>query len=165
MNGSEIYKRLKRHFGKKAGEFKETAGGPLVELGPEGLREVMTHLRRERDLNFDSLMCLSGVDKGEKLAVVYHLCSTPFNVKLTVRAVIDRENPTIPTVEDLWPCANWHEREAYDMFGVNFEGHSDLRRILCPDDWEGHTLRKDYEDPEGYGGISHHRPKPWEEGS
>jgi NADH:ubiquinone oxidoreductase subunit C len=70
-----------------------------------------------------------------------------------LKAQLPREDPRVPTVEGVWPVANWHEREGYDMFGVTFEGHSDPRRILLPDDWEGHPLRKDWVDPDFYNGM------------
>jgi NADH-quinone oxidoreductase subunit C len=73
--------------------------------------------------------------------------------KFVLKVELPRDNPKIGTVEGVWAIANWHEREAFDMFGIRFEGHSDLRRILCPDDWEGYPLRKDYEQPETYRGM------------
>ena len=74
-------------------------------------------------------------------------------VEFAIRVVVDRNDPVIPSVADIWPTADWHEREAYDLMGIRFSNHPDLRRILCPDDWEGHPLRKDYEFPLEYHGI------------
>ena len=99
------------------------------------------------------LMCLSGLEKGAELIVVYHLYSMKYDHKCTVQCAVPKEDAHLPTVSDLWPAADWHEREAYDMYGVIFEGHHDHRRILCPDDWEGHPLRKDYKAPESYHDI------------
>ena len=83
----------------------------------------------------------------------YNLFSLEKNQYIEVRVEVDRENPTIPTVEGLWKAAEWHERESYDLFGINYEGHSDLRRILLPNDWEGYPLRKDFVTPEFYNGM------------
>ena len=101
-------------------------------------------------------MCLSGVDlspEDEDLSVVYHLFSDVHLHKVVIKAVVSKENPHLPTVENTWKTANWHEREAYDLFGIVFDGHSDLRRILLPDDWEGHPLRKNYKEPDTYRGM------------
>ena len=104
-------------------------------------------------------MCLSGVDykdpknEDDRLEVVYHLYSMLKKHKLILKVELSRDDPKVPTVENVWGIANWHEREAYDMYGIQFEGHSDLRRILCPDDWVDYPLRKDYVEPETYRGM------------
>jgi NADH-quinone oxidoreductase subunit C len=132
---------------------------PYIYVKPGEIAEVCAFLKEHPSLAFDSLMCLSGVDykglKGEeeRLEVVYHLFSMQHRHKCVLKIHLPRENPSVPTVERVWAIANWHEREAYDMFGIRFEGHSDFRRILCPDDWEGFPLRKDYEQPEFYLGM------------
>jgi len=105
---------------------------------------VCVYLKETSDLVFDSLMCLSGVDRGENLEVVYHLYSMTHFHKVTLKAQTPRTDPKVPTVSTLWRTADWHEREAYDLFGILFLGHPDLRRILMPEDWEGYPLRKDY---------------------
>jgi len=100
-------------------------------------------------------MCLSGIDDGAKLGVVYNLHSMVHNHKITLKVELeDRETPRVPTVATLFGTADWHEREAYDMIGIVFEGHPDLRRILCPDDWEGYPLRKDYKVQQTYRGLT-----------
>jgi NADH-quinone oxidoreductase subunit C len=105
---------------------------------------ICVYLKETSDLAFDSLMCLSGVDRGENLEVVYHLYSMPQGHKVTLKAQTPRTDPKVPTVATLWRTADWHEREAYDLFGIVFIGHPDLRRILLSEDWEGYPLRKDY---------------------
>ena len=92
--------------------------------------------------------------------MVYHLYSLVHRHGLVLKAETDRDAPTIATVESVWKAATWLEREIYDLFGVNFAGHSDLRRILLPDDWVGHPLRKDYQEAGGYHGIGNERPDP-----
>lgn len=124
------------------------------------LIEVFYFLQKEERLYFDYLNCLSGVDYGakeNKMEVVYHLTSIPHEYQLTVKCVLPRpelpELPKIPSVSHIWKTAEWHEREAYDLLGIEFEGHPDLRRILMPDDWEGYPLRKDYQPAESYHDI------------
>ena len=93
------------------------------------------------------------------MEVVYHLYSYRHDHLFVLKVLLPRDDAAVPTVENVWAVANWHEREAYDMFGIVFEGHSDLRRILLPDDWVGHPLRKDWVDPEFYNGM-HVKPTP-----
>ena len=127
---------------------------PFVKVAPDRIREVCLFLRDEEKFLFDSLMCLSGVDyTGGKLGVVYNLFSMKWNHKLTLKVELSAAKPQCQSVEGVWKTANWHEREAYDLFGILFEGHPDLRRILLPDDWEGYPLRKDYQLPEYYHGM------------
>src|SRR5207245_661561 len=103
---------------------------------------------------FDYLMCLSGVDYGKNLlGVVYHIASMKTKQKLTLKLEVAAEEAEVPSVWEVWPSANWHEREAFDLFGIRFSGHPDLRRILLPDDWDGHPLRKDFKVPEFYQGM------------
>ena len=87
------------------------------------------------------------------LEVIYNLYSLPLNHSLMLQVKLPREQPIIPSVTEIWKGANWHEREAFDLFGITFEGHPDLRRILLPDDWEGHPLLKDYQQQEYYRGM------------
>ena len=99
-----------------------------------------------RDLGFEYLNCLSGADWVTHLEVVYDLSSLQHPNKAHVRVKVNRENPQVRTVSDIWRAADWHERECYDLFGVRFDGHPDHRRILLPEDWVGYPLRKDYAD-------------------
>lgn len=126
---------------------------PTIKLFPNHLLEVAKFLRDDDDMQFDYLSCLSGVDLKGKLAVVYQLFSMVKRHKITIRVEVPTENPTVPSVESIWRTANWHEREAFDLFGITFAGHPDLRRILLPYDWDGHPLRKDYQVPEFYNGM------------
>lgn len=134
---------------------------PSLTIQTSFIKEVCTELKHNPNTYFDYLSCLSGVDYGiekNQLGVVYHLASIPFKTQLTLKVVLslDRKSnelPIVPSVCDVWHTANWHEREAYDMYGILFEGHPDLRRILCPVDWEGYPLRKDYKTADTYKGI------------
>lgn len=152
----KIAERLNERFpGAVEKVEKELAGDPWLVVDPPRIAEVCRWLRDDPEHSFEWLMCLSGVDRPpDAIEVVYHLHSQTHGSKLVLKAVLDRENPRVPTVDPVWKVANWHEREAYDMFGVVFEGHPDLRRILLPFDWEGHPLLKDYVYPETYRGVS-----------
>ena len=100
-------------------------------------------------------MCLSGADyPPDRIEVVYHLYSQTHGRSLVTKVQLDRNDPKVPSIESVWRMADWHERECYDMFGVVFENHPDLRRILLPFDWEGFPLRKDYVYPDTYRGVT-----------
>jgi NADH-quinone oxidoreductase subunit C len=127
---------------------------PFARIAPDKIKEVSLFMRDDDRLAFDSLMCLSGVDyAGGKLGVVYNLASMKLGHKFTLKVDVPIDKPNVQSVEAVWRTANWHEREAFDMVGVIFDGHPDLRRILLPDDWEGFPLRKDYKVPEYYRGM------------
>jgi len=127
---------------------------PYARVAPERIKDIAMFMREDERLAFDYLMCLSGVDyTGGKLGVVYHLSSMKWNHRFTLKVDVGEDHPRVPSVESVWMTANWHEREAYDMVGIVFDGHPDLRRILLPDDWEGFPLRKDYKVSEYYRGM------------
>lgn len=153
MTTQEIHAKLQAKFGEKIGALSEgVEQSCVVETG--SIADVCQFLASEPALEMTSLMCLSSTDDKTNLGVVYHLCSMTHKHKATLKVVLtDRENPSVPTVSHIWGTAEWHEREAYDMMGIVFEGHPDLRRILCPDDWEGWPLRKDYKVQEYYRGL------------
>ena len=156
MTSQEIYTKLKDKFEDSILSFQEAVADSFVLIEPEAMSDVAHNLAEDDALAFDSLMCISGVDLGVKesdLEVVYHLFSMTHRHKIVLKVVLPKENPHVPTVENVWKTANWHEREAYDLYGIVFEEHSDPRRILMPDDWEGHPMRKDYKDPEFYRGM------------
>jgi len=155
MIPQEISDALKAKFGDAILEVKsDGVFDPWAKVAPDRIKDVCLFMRDDEALQFDSLMCLSGVDyTGGKLGVVYHLHSTKKDHKFTLKVDVTVENPHCQSVESVWKTANWHEREAFDMIGIVFDGHPDLRRILLPDDWEGHPLRKDYQVPEYYQGM------------
>jgi NADH-quinone oxidoreductase subunit C len=155
MTPKEIFEKLKLQIGDALTELKiEAVVEPFAKIRPDLLRPTCLFLRGDPDLQFDYLMCLSGVDYGKGiLGVVYHLASIAKKHKITLKVEMPAEKAEISSVSDIWESANWHEREAYDMFGVNFTGHPDLRRILLPEDWPGHPLRKDFKVPEFYRGM------------
>jgi NADH-quinone oxidoreductase subunit C len=155
MIPQEIHNALKEKFGDAVLESKlEGVIDPWIRIAPDRIKDVALFLRDAEEAAFDSLMCLSGVDyMGGKLGVVYHLHSMKWNHKIVLKVGVTVENAHCQSVESVWKTANWHEREAFDMIGIVFDGHPDLRRILMPDDWEGYPLRKDYQVPEFYNGM------------
>jgi NADH-quinone oxidoreductase subunit C len=125
-------------------------GHVWLHVKPSNLVAVAKMLRD--DFVFDFLSSATASDYYPQISprfhVVYQLYSNLHNIRIGLRVPVEGSDPSLPTLEEVWAVANWHEREMYDMFGINFIGHSDLRRILMPHDWEGHPLRKDY--PVGY---------------
>ncbi len=156
---SEILQTLQEQFPDQILKSSQECLQPFVVVAPAAVAEICAFLKNDPGLAFDTLMCLSGVDyKGsktepERLEVVYHLFSMRDRHKMVLKVELPREDAALPTVETVWAIANWHEREVYDMYGIHFDGHSDLRRILCPDDWVDYPLRKDYVQPQTYRGM------------
>lgn len=150
MKSEEIAALLSEKFGEKIQECKLDVFNPWSVVEPAAILEVSQFLKSDERLLLDHLETLAGVDYKDRLEVVYVLYSMKHHHRYTLKCRLPREDPKISTVESIWLVANWHEREAYDMLGIVFEGHSDLRRILCPDDWEGYPLRKDYKFPTRY---------------
>ncbi|REJ82627.1 MAG: NADH-quinone oxidoreductase subunit C [Planctomycetota bacterium] len=174
MTVNEIHQRLLDRFSADiVVELFTESVDPWIEVRAAEAAEVAEYLKHDPDLAFDHLCNLTGVDycepdpkKQKKFAhdphleVVYNLYSYSQKHALTVKAKLPRwkdnvegQLPEIPSVAHVWAIADWHEREAYDLMGINFLGHPNLVRILCPDDWVGHALRKDYEFPLEYHGI------------
>ena len=122
----------------------------------EILLTVCDQLHKNPAFYFDMLSCVTGVDNGPEagtMEVIYHLYSVPFNYSFALKVILPRENPEVASVVSIWKSANWLEREVYDMFGISFKNHPDLRRILMPADWKGYPLRKDYKHEEYYRGV------------
>jgi NADH-quinone oxidoreductase subunit C len=156
MTPQQIAQSLRDAFGDKITAAFPDDKHPRVHLDAANWRDVAKHLRNDPALNFDWLANLSGVDyvADNQFCVVYDLYSFDLKHTFAVKVYAPRSDDTrFPSVADLWPAADWHEREAYDMFGFTFDGHPDLRRILMADDWEGFPLRKDYVFPREYHGI------------
>ena len=173
MNLAELLKDLQARFGDGVLGADLEALDPWLELSPGVLVPVCEFLRDQPHLQFNMLNCITGVDyfhsDPKKLAksswqphleVVYHLSSLTHKHSLVLKIKTPRwkdghagQLPEVPSVSSVWKTALWHEREVYDLVGVWFTGHPDLRRILCPEDWVGHPLRKDYETPLEYHGI------------
>ncbi len=117
------------------------------------LVEVATELFNNQETYFDQLSCVTGIDNGPEaktMEVIYHLYSIPFNRSLALKVILPCDNPRVQSLSSVWKSANWLEREQYDMYGIIFENHPDLRRILMPADWDGFPLRKDYKEQDTY---------------
>ncbi|SRR5258705_7139403 len=119
-----------------------------INVDPKDWLSLAKQLRRLPELNFDYLFCLTCIDWKTHLTMVYHLESTEYRHTIVVKSTLDRNNPEIESVANIWRTAEFHEREVYELFGVKFLNHPDLRLLILPDDWEGKfPLRKDFEDP------------------
>lgn len=173
MTAEQIQALLQERFGDKITGGNLQAIDPWIEVSPAAIVEVAQFLKTDSRLQLDHLNNLSGVDYFEPEAakqknfghqphveVVYHLTSYTHKHKITVKVILPRwkndaagQLPDVPTVSGVWAIANWHERECFDLVGVNFVGHPNMTRILCDEDWVGHPLRKDYEFPLEYQGI------------
>jgi NADH-quinone oxidoreductase subunit C len=137
---------------------------PYFKVKPERWLDVAKLLRDDPELRFDFLQNVTAVDwiKQSQVQVVYHLYSYPKKHSCVVKADLPRDKPQISSVAGLWKAADWNEREQYDLFGVEFLAHPDLRRIMLPDDWPGHPMRKDYKEAESYRGMPTTRPNTLE---
>lgn len=174
MNIEEIHAILLQEFGEPAvGSSPHQAIDPWIVVSADHLVEVATFVRDDQRLQFNHLNDLCGCDyfepdpkKADKFGhdphveVVYHLSSLKLGHYLKLKVITPRwkddiagQLPEVPSVSSVWGIADWHEREAYDLVGIHFTNHPNLRRILCPEDWEGHALRKDYEFPLEYHGV------------
>lgn len=128
--------------------FDENGEWLNISIDASSWLNLAQQLRHDESLLFDYLFCLTCIDNKTNLSMVYHLTSTKYRHNIVVRANVDSIKPEIETVSHIWKTANFHEREVYEMFGVNFLNHPDLRLLILPDGWEGkNPLRKDFEDP------------------
>jgi NADH-quinone oxidoreductase subunit C len=173
MSGPTLVDQLKHKFGDVITGANLENIDPWIEVAPAGIVDVCRHLRDEPSLAFDYCNSVTAVDYFEAdekkaakapwqphIEVVYHLFSMKHKHSLVLKVMLPRwqgaglnELPEVPSVAGVWSTADWHERECYDLLGVRFTGHPNLKRILCPEDWVGHPLRKDYEMPLEYHGI------------
>jgi len=163
MDFEAIKQLIIAQLGNDAVVGEETSGlQPALVLAPDKLPEACLLLRDHPDTYFDFLSSVSAVDDGggeKPFWVVYHLASIPYKRQLTLKVNVGEgrsldQLPEVPSVSAVWRTAEWHEREAFDLMGIFFTGHPDLRRILLPEDWQGYPLRKDYEEATYYQGIS-----------
>ncbi len=149
MTSEEIVEKIKNDLGDDILSVEISLGDAVVHLLPPALPKVCEFIKNDADLDFDYLSNISGVDyldldREPRFEAVYEFHSMDKNHSVRLRVGIEEENPSVPTISHLWKSADFPERELFDMFGMNVEGHPDLRRLIMPDDWEGHPLRRDY---------------------
>jgi NADH-quinone oxidoreductase subunit C len=163
LDAPAIFGRLQSLVGAAVSDLTvEKVKDPFCKVAPDKWHEVALALRDDPDLAFDFLQCETAVDwpKQSILQMVYHLYSYKHRHSFVLKADLPRDRPLIASVADVWWTAEWNEREQYDLLGVGFSGHPDLRRVMLPDDWEGHPLRKDYKEKDKYREMPTSRPSP-----
>ncbi len=163
MTQHEIVGQLHAAFGERLGAWREMTGGSSYQrrmgshleiADPSSIRDLAFYLRDDPSLDFNNLMLLSSLDNADgTLSIVYHVESTRLGHQIALKATFSAEDASVPSVTSVWAHANWHEREAWDMMGIHFEGHPDLRRMLLDEDYPGHPLRKDFKEPDFYHGM------------
>ncbi|MEJ1239646.1 NADH-quinone oxidoreductase subunit C [Chryseolinea sp. T2] len=151
----EILALVKKQCTHSDAVADEAATPKAIRVHADDLLPVMQELLNHSSLYFDMLSCITGIDNGpgHDMEVAYNLYSIPFGHQLMIKVKLNRDNPAIESLNHFWRSANWLEREIFDMYGIVFLNHPDLRRILMPADWEGHPLRKDYKHQEYYRDI------------
>ncbi len=172
MSPTEIVEILKAEFADAITECAVEGDHPCAAVAADRLHVVARFLREDPRLTMNMLRCISACDGHPEphIDIIYDLIAmrapdTPAGMwenagTIALRVRVPRDGGHVQTVSDIWPAADWHEREAYDLVGVTFDGHPDLRRILCPDDWDGHPLRKDYVFPKEFDGFpAAHEPE------
>jgi NADH-quinone oxidoreductase subunit C len=157
MGVLELAEEIKKSLGTEVVlSINESSTPASIEVNSIHIKSLLDLLNKDERFYFDMLSCITGIDNGpeaDTMEVVYNLYSIPFEQSLMIKVILKRTDPKIDSVVDIWKTADWLERETYDMYGIQFIGHPDLRRILLPADWKGFPLRKDYEHEEEYRGI------------
>lgn len=148
MNPVEIVKKLKDNFSEEILWYRCFRNECDITVKKEKIREILIYLKNTPALEFNYLVDLTAVDylgfREPRFDVVYHLMSIKNRHRIRIKAEVSEQECNISSITDIWKTADWFERECYDMFGIEFRGHQDLRRILLPNDWNGYPLRKDY---------------------
>lgn len=152
MEINEIFEKI-RKISKEGVELREGGLDSSILVKAASVLDVMKALRTRPELDFNALQTQTAVHEGENFRLFWVLYSYSRKHKLTIESVISLKDPKIPSVAGIWKTADWLERETFDLFGIDFTGHPDMRRIMLPEDWEGFPLRKDYKTPLSYQGI------------
>ena len=150
MTFNEIIKHIDKEL---SGLYELKDEKEVLFVPSDNLLKVVNFLNNDSDMMFDILLSISGYDNKDTLGSAYNLFSLEKRHYIEIRVEVERDNPSIPSVVGIWKAADWHERESYDLFGIQYENHPDLRRILLPSDWIGYPLRKDFVTPEFYNGL------------
>ena len=160
MKPSELLDIIEEKFGDKILESSDEGFDPYIVVEPSALREVSFFLRDDERMKFDFLRTSLGTDKIDFIESLFVVYSYEHRHQLIVKVELDRKKPEVDTVSDIWKAANWYERESYDLLGINYKGHPDLRRLMMPSDWVGHPLLKDYKPPKKYHDMDLYRFNP-----
>lgn len=155
MEHLDIFQLLKDTFGEEkvkehivTGDEKKGYRDPYILVEGNALPEICRFLRGDERMQFNMLHCISGVDRPNYFECVYHIFSMHHRHWVILKVHTSKTEPHVPSISDIWPAANWLERETFDMYGIVFDHHPNLKRILLPEDWEGHPLQKEYQMPE-----------------
>jgi NADH-quinone oxidoreductase subunit C len=165
MDAQSIFNHLAAKYGEAVYDFTTAnTKDPYFKVKADRWLDVALALRDDPELNFEFLQNLTAVDwpKQNRIDVVYHFYSYGLRHSCVVKVELPRDKPQVPSLAGAWKAADWNEREQFDLMGVEFIGHPDLRRIMMPDDWIGHPLRKDYKEAESYRGMPTTRPNTLE---
>ena len=155
LPAAEITRRLEARFGNDLLETSDAFDQAVIRVRPERYRDLVTTLRDDSEFACDFLDFVSAVDRGDEgFDVVTQLWSTAHHHQIRIKVGAEKENPSVPTLSDLYPGANWHERETWELFGILFDGHPQLVKLLLPEQFEGHPLRKDF-------ALTTRMAKPW----
>jgi len=160
---ADIFNLLVHRFGEDTIlSFKDACHDPYLVVSANDIQIICMYLRYNPEMEFSFFLNLSGIDypDKEKITLVYHLFSERLNRICVIKTSVFRQFPEISSIESIWKTAGWFEREIFDLLGVNFINHSNLTRILLPEDWKGHPLRKDYKQEAAYHGMETFRDNP-----
>lgn len=149
MDREQITKYIQDTFAGKTELLDVGRVEPIFKIPAEFLHEFCEAINKDERLKIDYLCNIAGVDTGEQFEVVYSVASVANKIRFDFKIIPDRENPEIDSVIDIWPGANWFEREVWELYGINIKNHPDLKRFLLPDDWDqGYPMRKDWDSPD-----------------
>jgi NADH-quinone oxidoreductase subunit C len=160
MKPSELLNIIEEEFGDFILESSDEGFDPYIVVEPDALRDISFFLRDDERMKFDFLRTLVGMDKIDFIESLFVLFSYTHRHQIIVKVEANHKNPEVDTVSDIWKAANWYERESYDLVGITYKGHPDLRRLMMPQDWVGHPLLKDYKQPKVYHGMDLYRFNP-----
>jgi NADH-quinone oxidoreductase subunit C len=149
MTAEQLQQAVQQKFGDKVTYNELGKGCPLFEITPDDLLEICKTLRDDDELKFDCLCNLGGIDTGERLEVIYNLVSYTHKHRLDIKVILGYDSPAVETVSEIWPAANWHEREMWELYGIDIKNHPNLTLLLLPEDWDqGAPMRKDWDAPD-----------------
>ncbi len=148
----KIYNILANRFGEDTLLFFDDTLNPYIQVDSDQIQMLCIFMRYNPELKFSFFFSLCGVDYPDKnqITIVYHLFSIKLKKLCVLKSSVNRTHPELESIESVWKTAGWFEREVHDLLGVNFTNHSNMKRLLLPEDWIGHPLRKDYEEPATY---------------